>query len=89
MCAFVYELTGLRSLGGYMILNEKIAKEVVDVLTRCSSDINETIRLVQDECSDDEFKKYRAAAGLVMGILFTDLREQIYKTHPNLEPKSQ
>lgn len=69
-----------------MIKNEDIAKEVIEVLDDCSSRINETIRLVQGKCCDEEFQAYRRAAGFVMGYIYTDVVAPLYKEHPNLEP---
>lgn len=69
-----------------MIKSYDIAKEVIEVLDDCSSRINETIRLVQEKCSDEEFQAYREAAGFVMGYIYTDVVAPIYKEHPELEP---
>ena len=42
-----------------MIEDEKIAREVIAVLQDCSSKLNESIRLVQQRCTDEEFQKAR------------------------------
>ena len=55
-------------------------------MNECSAKLNETIILVQDNCSDDEFIEYRKAAGFVMGYIYTDVLRPIYKQHPELEP---
>ena len=69
-----------------MISDHEIAKQVIDVLDDCSSRINETIRLVQDHCSDEEFSSYRMAAGFIMGRIYTDIVAHIHHLHPDLEP---
>lgn len=69
-----------------MIEDPKIAKEIAATLTDCSSKLNESIRLVQQKCNDDEFQKYRKSAGFVMGYLYTDVLAKIYHKHPDLEP---
>jgi len=69
-----------------MIENSNIAKQVINVLDECSSKINETIRLVQENCSNEEFEKYRKAAGFVMGYIYTDVVAPLYHKHPELEP---
>jgi len=69
-----------------MIKDFDIAAEITGVLDDCSSRINETIRLVQEKCDDEDFKNYRKAAGFVMGYIYTDVVAQIYKDHPDLEP---
>ena len=70
-----------------MIVDKEIAKRVVAVLDECSERINETIRDVQRACSDEEFKQYRQAAGVVMGYIYTDVVAPLHKQHPELEPE--
>lgn len=69
-----------------MIEDEKIAKELIAVLNDCSRKLNDSIRLVQQKCSDEEFQAYRKGAGLVMGYIYTDVLAKIYHKHPSLEP---
>ena len=69
-----------------MIRDHDIAKQLVNTLDDCSERINETIRLVQEKCSDEEFHTYRRAAGFVMGYIYTDVVAPLYKEHPDLEP---
>lgn len=69
-----------------MLKDQDIAKQVIKVLDDCSSRINETIRLVQEKCSDEEFQTYRKAAGFVMGYIYTDVVASLHKEHPDLEP---
>ena len=69
-----------------MIEDEKVARSVVEVLDDCSARINETIRLVQEKCPNEEFEAYRLAAGFVMGYIYTDVVAPIHQKHPKLEP---
>ena len=69
-----------------MIKDEETARQVIAALDEASSVINESIRLVQNRCSNDEFAAYRRAAGFVMGYLYTDVLAPLYKQHPSLEP---
>lgn len=69
-----------------MIHDQDIAKRLIDTLDDCSERINETIRLVQEKCSDEEFQAYRKAAGFVMGYIYTDVVASLHKEHPDLEP---
>jgi hypothetical protein len=70
-----------------MIKEKTIAKRVIDVMDDCSERINETIREVQQRCSDEEFRRYRKAAGVVMGYIYTDVVAPLYRQHPELEPE--
>jgi len=69
-----------------MIKNRELARQVIDALDESSNVINESIRLVKEGCSEEEFVAYRKAAGFVMGYLYTDVLAPIYKQHPDLEP---
>lgn len=70
-----------------MIKDKELAAHVITVMDECSERINETIREVQQRCSDDEFSKYRQAAGVVMGYIYTDVVAPLHKQHPELEPE--
>ena len=69
-----------------MIEDEKIAKEIIAVLNDCSSKLNESIRLVQQKCTHEEFQNYRRGAGFVIGYIYTEVLAKIYHKHPQLEP---
>jgi hypothetical protein len=70
----------------HMIKDRETARQVIHALDEASSIVNESIRLVKEQCSDDEFATYRQAAGFVMGYLYTDVLAAIYKQHRDLEP---
>lgn len=70
-----------------MIEDERIAQEIVAALIDCSSKLNESIRLVRQKCTDEEFQKYRKGTGFVMGYLYTEVLAKIYRKHPQLEPR--
>jgi hypothetical protein len=69
-----------------MIKNFDIAKHIVTTLDECSLKIDETIRLVQKNCSNEEFEAYRKAAGFVMGYIYTEVVGPLHRKHPDLEP---
>lgn len=70
-----------------MIKNRDLARQVIDALDESSSVINESIRLVKERCTEEEFVAYRKAAGFVIGYLYTDVLAPIFKQHPDLEPE--
>lgn len=45
------------------------------------------LRLIQEQCSEQEFSEYRASIGTVMGELLTGLMQPIYDQHPTLRPE--
>lgn len=69
-----------------MIQDEGIAKQIIDTMDQCSHLLNESIRSVQANCSDEEFQAYRKGVGMVMGYIYTDVLAVIYNKHPVLEP---
>ena len=69
-----------------MINDQEIAKQLLEVLDECSAKINDSIRLVQNKCTNEEFESYRSAAGYVMGYIYTDVVAPIHHKHPDLEP---
>jgi hypothetical protein len=69
-----------------MIKNYDVARQIVETLDECSKKIDETIRVVQQRCSKEEFEAYRKAAGFVMGYIYTDVVAPLHHKHPDLEP---
>ncbi len=69
-----------------MIHDKEIAKQLISVLERCSSELNESVHLVQQKCTAEEFSAYRRGAGMVMGYIYTDVLAPLWKEHPDLEP---
>ena len=69
-----------------MIHDKELAKRMLDVMYAISDQVNESIREVQQQCTEEEFKAYRRGAGRVMGYAFTDVMTPIYLEHPDLKP---
>ena len=55
-------------------------------LLSASAALNETIRQMQEEGSETEFKDYRRRVGHVMGAIYLDLMKPIAKFYPDLDP---
>ena len=68
------------------MMDRQTAQSVHDTLLDCSRRIEETVKLVRERCGAEELDAYRKAAAQAMGALL-DLREPIYKEHPELEPE--
>lgn len=69
-----------------MIKDKKICEHIISEMNNCAVSLDQTIRMVQEQCSQDEFEKYRKAAGFVLGYIYTDVLRPIYRDHPDLEP---
>jgi hypothetical protein len=61
----------------------KLNKTLLD----CYFKLHESIDVVRQHCGEDERKKYCRATGKVLGYLFLDVLEPIYREHPDLRPE--
>ncbi len=70
-----------------MIKDEDIAQKISQLMLEYGKRIDESISLVKDHCSKEEFETYRKAAGKIMGDMLLEVMNPIYKEHPDLKPK--
>ncbi len=68
-------------------MKRELAERIVSMLHKVTMEIDETIAIVQKECTDEEFHEYRRAAGYAMGYLFTDIIRPIFQEYPELMPE--
>lgn len=61
---------------------QEISQEMNDILAR----LDETIRLVMDNCTEEEFNGFRAAVGRVMGAVVLDVLNPLYRMNPEVKP---
>jgi hypothetical protein len=69
-----------------MIKDKKTAKQVSRLLLHCCSNLDQSVSLVMESCDKQEFQEYRKIIGDVMGVLFLDILDHVYKLHPDLKP---
>ena len=69
-----------------MIKDKKTAEKVSRLLLNCCSDLDQSVSLVLESCDKEEFQEYRMTIGDVMGTIFLDILDPIYKLHPELKP---
>jgi hypothetical protein len=69
-----------------MIKDKKTAKQVSRLLLHCCSNLDQSVSLVMESCDKQEFQEYRKIIGDVMGVLFLDILDPVYKLHPDLKP---
>ncbi len=67
-------------------MRRDIAARVNDLMLEYSAKLNETVALLRESCSEDEFQVYRKGIGYVMGYMFTEIMTPIYNEHPDLKP---
>ena len=68
-------------------MKRHIAEQALAALNDASLKMNTTLLLIQKECSEEEFLRYRKGTGLAMGYLYTEVIMPILKEHPDLEPE--
>ena len=69
-----------------MIRDETIAKSALDLMNKAHTVLMDSLKLVQDNCSDEESRQYQTGMAHVLGRLFFLLMEPIYREHPSLAP---
>jgi len=72
-----------------MIKDHKLAEELINLANKASRITHDSLKLVMDNCSQDEFKKYRYAVGHVMAEIFEQIVVPLSKEHPDLDPLKQ
>jgi hypothetical protein len=69
-----------------MVDDERIAKQISDLMVEFGGRLDGSIALVKENCSEEEFKTYRTAvSGILVEMLF-EVMNPLYKRHPGLKP---
>lgn len=69
-------------------MRKDIAAQVNALMLEYSAKLDQTVSLLREHCSDEEFQAYRRGIGRVMGYMFTEIMTPIYDEHPDLRPPS-
>ena len=75
-----------RSEASTMLSNKETAREIEGTMRQCSAILNESIRLVMETCTEEEFKAYRLTIGTIMGDIYLNVVQPIHRQYPDLEP---
>ena len=76
----------LRRVTPAMIKDDAIARTALDMMNNAHKLLMDSLRLVQEKCSDEERKEFQTGMAHVLGRLFFLLMEPIYREHPSLAP---
>ncbi len=68
-------------------MNKEVAQSINSLMLDYFAKLNSSVKFVQENCTEDEFKEYRKAIGEIMGVMTTDVMMPIYKKYPDLEPE--
>ncbi|HMH69669.1 MAG TPA: hypothetical protein VK519_17300 [Pinirhizobacter sp.] len=69
-----------------MISDNALAGEVKARMRDCLKILDETVGHVQNALPEDEFNRFRKAAGKVMGALIFEILNPLCEAHPELWP---
>lgn len=68
-------------------MNKEVASQVNDLMLEFSAKLDQSLRTVMEQSTEQDFKNYRNAVGQLMGIMLLDVMNPIYKEHPELKPE--
>ena len=69
-----------------MIQDKQTARAALQQIENAHKLLADSLRLVKTNCTEDEYKAYRAGMSQVLGQLFFLVMEPIYRQHPSLAP---
>jgi hypothetical protein len=69
-----------------MLADRDTARQVEQIMRECSAALNESIRLVMEKCSEQEFKHYRKVIGDITGNIYLEVIRPLHLRFPDLEP---
>ncbi len=67
-------------------MKRHVAEQAIAALNEASLKMNTTLLLIQKECTEEEFLRYRKGTGLAMGYLYTEVIMPILQEYPDLDP---
>ena len=68
-------------------MNKTVAEETSLSLLKASADLNALLARLRDQCSEEEFQRYRRGFGYVLGYMLTEILNPLYAEYPELKPE--
>jgi hypothetical protein len=68
-------------------MKEEVAEKLSVLLLQINAKLNDSVALVRDTCTNEEFETFRTEIGKIMGGLFLEVAERLYREHPLLRPE--
>lgn len=69
-------------------MDRKIAEKAIPALFEAAAIMNNTLLLMQEGCSAEEFAALRRGTGCAMGYLHSDVIQPILREYPDLTPEN-
>ncbi|ABQ07743.1 hypothetical protein [Flavobacterium johnsoniae] len=70
-----------------MIESKEVATKISELMLNIGKELNESVFLVQEQCSESEFFIYRRQVGIIMGNILLDVLNPLYEKHADLKPR--
>ena len=70
-----------------MIESKEVATKISELMLNIGKELNESVFLVQEQCSESEFFNYRRQVGIIMGNILLDVLNPLYEKHADLKPR--
>lgn len=67
-------------------MKKELAEKINALMIEYGARLDDSVRLVMDSSSPEEFERYRAAVAQIMGTMLVDIMNPIYREHPELKP---
>jgi hypothetical protein len=70
-----------------MLTNKTTAAEINKLMLEMGAKLDASVVLVEQTCSENEFKEYRRVVGKLMGEILLEVMNPLYEMNPELKPK--
>lgn len=67
-------------------MQREIANDVLVSVFQCSGELENVVRKLKENCSENELEKYRLGVGKVMAEMYDQIMKPIFDEHPDLTP---
>lgn len=68
-------------------MKKETAKQIISLMLDCSRKLDDAVLLLSDPAEEEDAIRLRRAAGKIMGHIFVDLLDPVYRQYPDLEPE--
>lgn len=67
-------------------MKKDIAEKISALMLEYGEKLDNSVKLVMDTSSTEEFEAYRNAVGQIMGTMLVDIMNPLYREYPDLKP---
>lgn len=67
-------------------MKKDVAKSIVELVFDYGGKLNDSMLLVRESATEDEFSDYRRAVGTVLASAFANILDPIFAEYPDLRP---